>query len=271
MEPNLRELITCEFPFNPLNGSCPARRRIKLDTFRQRYLNNFQKITDKVGIGLKMNHHSSRFCQTGSPIMNLRGLKQLIWLILGLALLPALACAPPPSPLAQAQAAAAKVVEDTYQLGPEDAIEISVWKEPDLTKQISISPDGKISYPLIGEVQVAGKTVKQVRDEISKRLEKFVTDAQVTVILLKTQYYKIYVVGKVNKPGEFLVGRPANVMQALAMAGGLTPFASPSKIVVLRRVSGIEQTLPFDYKSVSRGDFLEQNVTLLPGDVVVVP
>ena len=111
----------------------------------------------------------------------------------------------------------------------------------------------------------------QLRQEISKRLEKFVTDAQVTVILLKTQYYKIYVVGKVNKPGEFLVGRPSNVMQALAMAGGLTPFASPSRIVILRRSGGAEQTLPFDYKAVSRGEFLDQNVTLLPGDVVVVP
>jgi polysaccharide export outer membrane protein len=203
--------------------------------------------------------------------MDLRGLKQLIWLLLGLVLMTALGCAPRMNPLAEAQATAAQVVEEKYQLGPEDVIEISVWKEPDLTKQITISPDGKISYPLVGDVQVAGKTVKQVREEISKRLEKFVTDAQVTVILLKTQYYKIYVVGKVNKPGEFLVGRPANVMQALAMAGGLTPFASPSKIVILRRVGGIERTLPFDYKSVSRGDFLEQNITLLPGDVVVVP
>ena len=203
--------------------------------------------------------------------MNLCGIKKFTWLFVGLAFMLALGCAPRVTPLAEAQAAAAQVVEDTYQLGPEDAIEISVWKEPDLTKQLSIRPDGKISYPLIGDVQASGKTVKQLREEISKRLEKFVTDAQVTVILLKTQYYKIYVVGKVNKPGEFLLGRPANVMQALAMAGGLTPFASPSKIVVLRRVSGIEQTLPFDYKAVSHGDFLEQNITLLPGDVVVVP
>ena len=203
--------------------------------------------------------------------MDLCRLKQSIWLLLGLALLLTLGCAPRLSPTVEAQAAAAQVVEDTYQLGPEDVIEISVWKEPDLTKQLAIRPDGKISYPLIGEIQAAGKTVKQVREEISKRLEKFVTDAQVTVILIKTQYYKIYVMGKVNKPGEFLVGRPANVMQALAMAGGLTPFASPSKIVVLRRVGGTEQTFPFDYKSVSRGEFLEQNVILLPGDVVVVP
>ena len=198
-------------------------------------------------------------------------LRQLIWLLLGLALTPALGCTPHLSSTVEAQAAAAQIVEEKYQLGPEDVIEISVWKEPDLTKQIAIRPDGKISYPLIGEVQAAGKTVKELREEISKRLEKFVTDAQVTVILLKTQYYKIYVVGKVNKPGEFLVGRPANVMQALAMAGGLNPFASPSRIVILRRIGDKEQTLPFDYKAVSRGEFLNQNITLLPGDVVVVP
>jgi len=220
---------------------------------------------------LKKNHHFGRFGQTGLILTTPCILRQLICLLLGLAFLGALGCNPRMSPSVQAQAAAAQLVEDTYKLGPEDVVEISVWKEPDLTKQIAIRPDGKISYPLIGEVQAAGKTVKQLREEISKRLEKYVTDAQVTVMLLKTQYYKIYVVGKVNKPGEFLVGRPANVMQALAMAGGLTPFASPGKIVILRRSGGTEQTLPFDYKAVSRGQFLEQNVTLLPGDVVVVP
>jgi polysaccharide biosynthesis/export protein len=203
--------------------------------------------------------------------MYLRKSRLCIWSLVGLALVLAVGCAPRMTDTVKAQAAAAQVVEEKYQLGPEDVIEISVWKEPDLTKQLAIRPDGKISYPLIGEVQAAGKTVTQLREEISKRLEKFVTDAQVTVILLKTQYYKIYVVGKVNKPGEFLLGRPADVMQALAMAGGLTPFASPSKIVILRHVGNTEQTLPFDYKDVSKGLFLEQNITLIPGDVVVVP
>ncbi len=220
---------------------------------------------------MKMNRHLKRFYQTGSSIMDLDKSKLLIWSLLGLALVLALGCAPRISPTVEAQAAAAQVVEDKYQLGPEDVIEISVWKEPDLTKQLAVRPDGKISYPLIGEVQAAGKTVKQLREDISKRLEKYVTDAQVTVILLKTQYYKIYVMGKVNKPGEFLVGRPATVMQALAMAGGLTPFASPTRIVIIRKTGNTEQTLPFDYKAVSRGEFLEQNITLLPGDVVVVP
>ena len=148
-----------------------------------------------------------------------------------------LGCTPPVSHLTEAQAAAAAVAtpdQDKYLLGPEDAIEISVWKEPDLTKQLVVRPDGKITYPLIGEVQASGRTVKQLQEEILKRLEKYVTDAHVTVILLKAQNYKIYVTGKVNKPGDFLIGKPVNVMQAISMAGGLTPFASPGSIMVLR-------------------------------------
>jgi polysaccharide biosynthesis/export protein len=161
--------------------------------------------------------------------------------------------------------------KEKYLLGPEDVIEVSVWKEPDMTKQLVVQPDGKISYPLVGEIQAAGKTVKQLQEEISKRLEKFVTDASVTVILLKTQYYKFYVTGKVNKPGEFLVGRPTSVLQAIAMAGGLTPFAAPTKIKVVRKSAGQDEIFNFDYKDVSRGLLLHQNIILQPGDTVVVP
>jgi polysaccharide export outer membrane protein len=200
------------------------------------------------------------------------------WLIGSVAVMFGLAlvcsCTPRVSPLTEAQAAAAAVAtpdQDKYPLGPEDAIEISVWKEPDLTKQLVVRPDGKITYPLIGELQAAGKTVNQLQEEILKRLEKFVTDAHVTVILLKAQNYKIYVTGKVNRPGDFVTGKPVNVMQAISMAGGLTPFASPGSIMVLRTVGGKEEVFPFNYKEVAKGLFLEQNRTLLPGDVVVVP
>jgi len=194
--------------------------------------------------------------------------------VLGLSLVALSGCVPPPSQLAGAQAAAAAVAtpdQDKYLLGPEDAIEISVWKEPDLTKQLVVRPDGKITYPLIGEVQASGRTVKQLQEDILKRLEKYVTDAHVTVILLKAQNYKIYVTGKVNKPGDFMTGKPVNVMQAISMAGGLTPFASPGSIMVIRSVGGTEETYPFNYKEVARGFMLEQNRMLLPGDVVVVP
>ncbi len=161
--------------------------------------------------------------------------------------------------------------DDNYILGPEDAIEISVWKEPELTKQMVVRPDGKISYPLVGEVQAAGMMVKQLQAELMKRLEKFVTNANVTVILLKSQYYKFYVIGKVAKPGDFHVGRPTTVLQALALAGGLNPFASPKSIRIIRRVGGKEEVFSFNYKAVSKGDSLEENRILLPGDVVVVP
>ncbi len=172
----------------------------------------------------------------------------------------------------QAEAAlVAQTAQESYRLGPEDNLEISVWKEPELTKQLVVRPDGKITYPLIGEVQAAGMTVKELQKEISTRLEKFVTDANVTVILLKTQYYKIFVTGKVNKPGDFIVGRPTDVLQAISMAGGLTPFASAGSIVVVRRAGDKEEVYPFNYNDVSRGMSLEQNRTLLPGDVVVVP
>jgi polysaccharide biosynthesis/export protein len=195
-------------------------------------------------------------------------------LMVGLSLMLMCGCTTPVSQLTEAQAAAAAVAtpdQDKYLLGPEDSIEVSVWKEPELTKQLVVRPDGKITYPLIGEVQAAGKTVKQLQEEILKRLEKFVTDAHVTVILLKAQNYKIYVTGKVNKPGDFMIGKPVNVMQAIAMAGGLTPFASPGSIMVLRSIGGKEEVFPFNYKDVARGQLLEQNRTLLPGDVVVVP
>ena len=169
----------------------------------------------------------------GGTVMKLRQKGFILFIIIVSLYL--FGCASQMSSTVEAQEVAAEVAQisqpdqEKYLLGPEDVIEVSVWKEPDMTKQLVVQPDGKISYPLVGEIRAAGKTVKQLQEEISKRLEKFVTDASVTVILLKTQYYKFYVTGKVNKPGEFLVGRPTSVLQAIAMAGGLTPFAVADK------------------------------------------
>lgn len=201
--------------------------------------------------------------------------KAIAWCVVLLGMVALGGCVPPqPSPLTEAQAAAAAATPpdvDSYLLGPEDALEISVWKEPELTKQMVVRPDGMISYPLIGEVKAAGHTVKQLQEEILKRLQKFVTDVNVTVILLKTQFYKIYVTGKVNKPGEFLVGKPTSVMQAISLAGGVTPFAWSGSIIVLRKVGGKEEVFPFNYNKVAKGRNLEENRILMPGDVVVVP
>lgn len=183
-----------------------------------------------------------------------------------------------PVAIAQAPAGAgatptptATVNPSTYRLGPEDLLEITVWREDALKREVLVRPDGGISYPLIGEVQAAGKTVDALREEITKRLEKFVPDAAVSVTVLKTGSQRIYVLGKVTKPGEFPVGRNVDVLQALSMAGGLTPFADQNGIRIMRRDGERQSTLPFEYGRVVRGEKLEQNVLLRAGDVVVVP
>ena len=159
----------------------------------------------------------------------------------------------------------------TYRVGPEDVLEIAVWHEDALKKETLVRPDGGISYPLIGEVQAAGKTVLEIREEIAKRLEKFIPEAVVSVTIVKIGSQRVYVVGKVNKPGEFPVGRYVDVLQALSMAGGLTSFADSSNIRIMRREGEGQVALPFEYDRVVRGQKLEQNIQLRAGDVVVVP
>lgn len=159
----------------------------------------------------------------------------------------------------------------TYRVGAEDVLEISVWREDALKKEALVRPDGGISYPLIGEVQVAGKTVLEIREEIAKRLEKFIPDPAVSVSIFKVGSQRVYVIGKVNKPGDFPVGRHVDVLQALSMAGGLTPFADANDIRVMRREGDRQVVLPFEYGRVVRGQKLEQNIQLHAGDVVVVP
>lgn len=162
-------------------------------------------------------------------------------------------------------------VDPGYQIGPEDVLAISVWKEEGLKVEALVRPDGGISFPLIGDIEAAGKTAVQLQNEITKKLEKFIPDPVVSVGLLKVAGNKIYVIGKVNRPGEFPAGRYIDVMQALSMAGGLTPFAAENGIKVLRKEGGKDVVLHFRYSDVKSGENLEQNVRLKGGDVVVVP
>lgn len=159
----------------------------------------------------------------------------------------------------------------SYRVGAEDVLEISVWREDALKKEVLVRPDGGVSYPLIGEVQVAGKTVFEIQDEVAKRIEKFIPEPAVSVAIVKVGSQRVYVIGKVNKPGDFPVGRHVDVLQALSMAGGLTPFADANDIRVMRREGDRQIVLPFEYGRVVRGQKLEQNVQLRAGDVVVVP
>jgi polysaccharide export outer membrane protein len=158
-----------------------------------------------------------------------------------------------------------------YRIGPEDVLDISVWKEDALKKEVLVRPDGGISFPLAGDMHAAGHTTQEVQHEIASRLEKYIPDPAVSVLVLKASNYKIYVIGRVNKPGDYASGRAVDVLQALSMAGGLTPFASDGDIRVVRKSDGHEVVIPFNYTDVRRGEHLDQNIILRSGDVVVVP
>lgn len=158
-----------------------------------------------------------------------------------------------------------------YLLGPEDVLLISVWKDEHLTREVIVRPDGMISFPLAGDMAAEGKTVETLRADLAKRLGKYIPNVNVTVALSKMLSYKIYVMGRVNKPGEYLVGHYTDVLQALSLAGGLTPFAAENDIKIVRRVLGQQQTFPFRYGEVRKGAGLDQNILLQRGDVVMVP
>lgn len=158
-----------------------------------------------------------------------------------------------------------------YEIGPEDVLDISVWREKDLQREVLVRPDGWLTFPLVGNVEAAGKTAQQLENEIRQRLRKFIPEPVVTVTVKKIQGLKVFVTGRVGKPGEYMVGRYIDVLQALTLAGGLTPFAKEDKIKVLRKQGGKEVVIPFDYSEVKKGKRLEQNITLRSGDVIVVP
>ena len=141
----------------------------------------------------------------------------------------------------------------------------------ELSQQVLVRPDGAFSFPLAGEISAVGKTVEELRRELVERLSRYIPDLVVTVAVLEIKGNKIYVIGQVNTPGEFIVNPRVDVMQALSLAGGTTAFASPSEIFVLRREGAQQRRMPFNFDAVLRGRDLEQNVLLRSGDVVVVP
>jgi len=158
-----------------------------------------------------------------------------------------------------------------YVLGPGDVIEISVWKDESLKRELPIPPDGIISYPLIGDIDVNGMTVTDLRSAITERLSEYVPDATVTVMIVSLESLRAYVIGKVNNPGVFSITMNTTVMQILAMARGLNPYASEGKIYILRRKKGIPVKIPFSYKQMQKGSNLKQDIVLQRGDVVVIP
>ena len=152
-----------------------------------------------------------------------------------------------------------------YRISPEDVLQISVWNEPDLEIQVIVRPDGYFSYYLVGDVLAAGKTAAEIDQDITSRIQSFVPDAVVTVFVLEIKGLSIYVTGKVNRPGQFELGRYINVLQAIALAGGLTPYASPANIKIFRTEGDTQVVIAFNYNEVTRVP--QENIRLMPGDV----
>ena len=162
-------------------------------------------------------------------------------------------------------------VDSGYRLGAEDTLLVSVWKDEQLTREVVVRPDGMFSFPLVGDIQAEERTVEDIRGDLVKRLTKYIPNPNVSIAVTKVISYKVYVVGRVNKPGEFVIGHYTDVLQALSLAGGLTPFAAENEIKVMRRVRGDQYAIPFRYGDVRKGRDLEQNIILQRGDVVMVP
>ena len=158
-----------------------------------------------------------------------------------------------------------------YQIGPGDVLNISVWKEEGLQQEVLIRPDGGMSFPLAGDIQAGGKSIAELQALLASKIKRYIPDPVVTVAVRQIQNNKIFVVGKVNRPGEYVATLYVDVMQALAMSGGLNAYASSNNIKILRRVNGQVKSIAFEYDDVAKGKELQQNIILKSGDVVVVP
>jgi polysaccharide biosynthesis/export protein len=158
-----------------------------------------------------------------------------------------------------------------YKIGAQDILRIDVWKEDQLTRTIPVRPDGKITLPLLNDIQAVGLTSMQLAAVIAEGLKKYITNPQVTVTVTEINSRRIYVTGEVTRPGAFPLLPNMTILQALSGGGGFTQFARPKKIYVLRTENGTETKIPFNYNEVVSGKKPEQNIPLLPGDVIVVP
>ncbi len=184
--------------------------------------------------------------------------------------------APAPEQTAPAQeqpdAATSKPHNDSFIIGNDDMLAISVWKEPDLTKTIPVRSDGKISLPLVGELQATGRTPLQLEQDISAKLQSYITTPEVTVIVEQINSKKFNILGEITKPGSFSLSLAPTVVDAIAAAGGLRDFAKKTGIYILRQTaSGTETKIPFNYKDFLKGKHIEQNIKLEPGDTIIVP
>jgi polysaccharide biosynthesis/export protein len=178
----------------------------------------------------------------------------------------------PSIPTSAASAATASKADEDFVIGADDVLAINVWKEPDISRSIPVRSDGKISLPLIGELQASGQTPRQLEKEIAGKLQNYISEPEVTVIVQEIRSQRFNILGQVTKPGSYLLTNSTTVLDAIAMAGGFRDFAKQKSIYVLRQSPNGSQTrLPFNYKDVIKGKGFEQNVRLQPRDTIVIP
>jgi polysaccharide export outer membrane protein len=183
---------------------------------------------------------------------------------------PSVAHLPDSNPAATNRTPSATAIASQFVLGTADVIKINVWKNADLSQTVTIGPDGFVSLPLLGDVHVAGMTANQFSQDLKSRLSSYVVDAQVTVSIVDIRSRQVYVTGQVGKPGGYPLIVPISALQLIAQAGGLNTFANRKDIVILRDSGGHVERLKFNYNSAVRGD-PKQNISLQPGDTVIVP
>lgn len=172
---------------------------------------------------------------------------------------------------AQITSTSTVAADPNYTIGAEDVINIAVWKEPDFTTTIPVRPDGKVSLPLIGDVQAAGKTPEQLAADLTTLLKKYVEEPRVTVMVTAINSRRVYLLGEITHPGPIVITPGMTVLQAIATGGGPTAYANSKKIYVLRNEGGNQSKFPFNYKEAIKGNISAQNIFLKPGDTIVVP
>jgi len=177
----------------------------------------------------------------------------------------------PDASTTQARPTKTPPVSSQYRVGESDTLQITVWKEPDLSKTVIVRPDGMITLPLLGEVKVIGMTSAEIQDLVASMLKSYLVDPRVTVEITEVRSRRVFITGEVARPGLYPLAGPTTVLQIIAQAGGLTPFAKRKNIVILRQENGQAVKYLFNYSNVVHGRTPEQNIALAPGDTVVVP
>lgn len=172
---------------------------------------------------------------------------------------------------ANAAAPATVDVPDSYVIGPEDVIGVLVWREPDMSGDVTVRPDGKITLPLVGDLEAANRTPETLADEIGKAAAKYVDQPSVSVVVRQANSHKVFITGQVKQSGAYALAGPRTVLQLIALAGGLNEYADADHITVMRNENGRTRTFRFNYEDVAKGKHLEQNIELQSGDTVVVP